>query len=57
MYQECFNLIVEHIYGNPEMLTTYQELVCTNLATYLSIFTVAMPFLACFASCRLIFGR
>lgn len=57
MYQECFDLIVQYVYGNPEVLTTYQELVVTNLATYLSVFMVAVPFLACFASCRLIFGR
>lgn len=55
MYNECFALIVEHIYGNPEILTTYQELVATQLATTLSIVTVVMPFVACLVICRMVF--
>ena len=56
MYQECYDLIVQYIYGGME-LNTYQILVATNLATYLSILTVALPFLVCFGMTTLFFRR
>lgn len=54
MYQECFDLIVEHIYGGVA-LDTYQTLVCTQLATFMSILTVALPFCACLGIVKEIF--
>lgn len=54
MYQECFNLIVEHIYSGA-VLDTYQNLVCTQLATFMCILAVALPFCACLGIVRSIF--
>lgn len=54
MYQECFNLIVQYIYGGA-VLDTFQTMVCTELATVMSILTVALPFAACMGIMRSFF--
>ncbi len=55
MYYECYALLVQYIYENPEALTPYQELVCTNLATAMCLMCILLPFLLCFWWCKVIF--
>lgn len=55
MYNECFALLVQYIYENPETLTPYQELVCTNIATFMSITCVLLPFIGLLLLCKVFF--
>lgn len=51
LYQSAWDLFAYHIYGNSE-LTPDQHLVLTFLATFISLFVVTLPFLACLAVCK-----
>lgn len=55
MYNEIYAVLCEHIYGNPEVLTAYQELTVTQLATFMSLVCVLLPFLACLLICKWVF--
>lgn len=44
IYQECFSLIQQYIYGGVE-LTADMSLTATILATVASIFVFSLPFL------------
>lgn len=44
IYQSCFNLIHQYIYGAAE-LTSDMNLVCTLLASAACIFCFALPFI------------
>ena len=46
MYYQCYDLLVQYIFGAPEILTPYQELVATQLATFFSVLAVSLPVLA-----------
>lgn len=52
MYYTLFNLISTHIYGAEAVLTQYQELVLTQVATICSILLVFSPFIAVFLILR-----
>lgn len=45
LYQTCFDLINQYIYGNSVVSGTYQELVCIIASTGAVLFLFALPFL------------
>lgn len=52
MYNQIYDIIVQFIYENPEVLTPYEELVCTQVSTFMSLLVIALPFAACLMVCR-----
>lgn len=44
VYQSCYDLINEFIYGNTVVSGSYQELVCIAVATVACIAVFALPF-------------
>lgn len=48
IYQSIYDIIVQHIYGNPEVLTADMSLVTTLMATLGSVFCFAVPFIVVF---------
>ena len=55
MYNQIYAIIVQYIYENPEALTPYQELVATQLATFMALTCIVLPFLSCLLVCRWFF--
>lgn len=55
IYQDCFDLIVQYIYGGVE-LTSNMELVAITLATTACVFVFALPFLVVWKVIRMILG-
>lgn len=55
MYNQIYAIIVQYIYENPEVLTPYQELVATQVATAMALTCVVLPFAACLLICRWFF--
>lgn len=45
MYYDIYNLLLQHIYGNPEILTADMNLVLTLCATIGSLFVISVPFM------------
>lgn len=45
LYQTCFDLINQYIYGNTVVAGTYQELVCIIASTAAVLFLFSLPFL------------
>lgn len=45
MYQGFYDLIMAHVYGGVPAVTSDMELVATFIATFGSLFLVALPFL------------
>lgn len=58
MYYDLVSIIVEMIYGveSYELLSTYQQLTTTQLATFLSVFTALLPFILVFLIIRVVIG-
>jgi hypothetical protein len=54
MYQEIYGLLVTYIYGG-ELVDSFQQLVCTEVATFMCILCFAMPFFACLGILKAIF--
>lgn len=45
MYFDIYNLLLQHIYGNPAVVTSDMSLVLTLCATLGSLFVVSVPFM------------
>lgn len=55
MYYQIYSILVEHIYGNPETLTAFQELTCTQVSTCLCLIAVCLPLFAALCVMRWFF--
>lgn len=55
MYHQIYDILVEFIYGNPEALTVYEQLTCTQVSTFLAFLCVALPIFACLMVMRWFF--
>ena len=55
IYQDCFDLIQQYIYGGVE-LTSDMSLVATTLSTTACVFVFALPFLVVWKVIKLIVG-
>lgn len=56
IYNGIYNLLVTYIYGAVQT-GTYQELVCILAATTLSLYAIALPFIAVHGIIKLFFPR
>lgn len=45
IYQMCYDLINQFIYGNSVQIGSYQELVCILVSTFACLFCFAIPFM------------
>lgn len=45
MFYEIYDLLMLHIYGNPEVITADMTLVLTLCSTIGALFVVAVPFM------------
>lgn len=43
IYDMLYDILNTYIYGNPEVLSSFQELTLTELATAGSVFVCALP--------------
>lgn len=56
MYYQLYSLLSQYIYGIDAVLTEFQELTLTILATCGSLFVVAIPFVLVWRVIKLIAG-
>lgn len=45
IYQTCYDLINNHVFGGSVVAETYQDLVCILVSTIAVLFLVSLPFL------------
>lgn len=55
IYQNCFDLIQQYIYGGVE-LTSHMELTAVILATCACVALFALPFVLVYWACKFIIG-
>lgn len=54
IYNTLYELLNIYIYGSPEVLTSFQELVLTLVSTYGALFVCAIPFICLYFSVKFI---
>lgn len=56
MYQNLYDLINQYIFNNAVVAESYQDLVCTLLATIGNVALVALPFILVYWLARRMWG-
>lgn len=57
IYQTCYELVAQYVYGGSAQLESYQDLVCVAVSTLACLFVIALPFILVWRVIKLLGGR
>lgn len=49
IYDSIYSILNQYIYGNPDVLSAFQELTLVELSTVFSVFVCSLPIITVFA--------